>query len=133
MATFKSTDPQPGDEMPDGIIYAGISPDTMKPMYVLPGDAPRLMTFNEAAEYAVKLHAHGRRDWRMPTAAELNLLFSNRLMIGGFNLTGVFPRGWYWTATATEGNSWCARSQRFSDGCPDESGKVRSMAVRCVR
>ena len=32
--------PQIGDEMPDGTVYAGLSPDTNKPMYTTPADAP---------------------------------------------------------------------------------------------
>jgi hypothetical protein len=131
MATGKPKDRQPGHKMPDGSIYAGISPDTTKPLCVLPADAPTLMTFKEAAGYAAKLAAHGHRDWRLPTDAELNLLFSNRATIGGFNLTGVRPGGWYWSAT--KGTSWLAGTQRFSDGCRDESGKLRPMSVRCVR
>src|SRR5437764_12648503 len=30
---------KPGDRMDDGTIYAGISPDTHKPMYTTPADA----------------------------------------------------------------------------------------------
>jgi hypothetical protein len=40
-----------GDKMADGTIYAGISPDTNKPMYAAPADAPMSMDFNAAAKY----------------------------------------------------------------------------------
>src|SRR5947209_3721578 len=39
---------KPGERMPDGTIYAGISPDSQKPMYTTPEDAPLTYTFNEA-------------------------------------------------------------------------------------
>src|SRR4051794_158598 len=45
-------EPEPGDKMPDGTIYAGISPDTGKPMFAASADAKLTMTFNEAKEYA---------------------------------------------------------------------------------
>jgi len=61
------------DKMPDGTIYAGLSPDTGKKMYAMPADAPLTMSFNEAADYAAKLDAHGHRDWRVPTKAELKV------------------------------------------------------------
>ena len=67
-----------GDKMPDGTIFAGISPDTHQPMYAVPADASISMDFNEAAKYAAKLDAHGHEDWRVPTKAELDVLFQNR-------------------------------------------------------
>ena len=51
-----------GDKMPDGTIYAGISPDTNQPMYAPPTDASLTMKFNDATEYAAKLDAHGHKD-----------------------------------------------------------------------
>src|SRR5947208_2132008 len=51
--------PQPGDRMPDGTIYAGMSPDTGKAMYTTPADASLTYAFTEAQKYAAKLDAHG--------------------------------------------------------------------------
>src|SRR5262249_38985807 len=56
-----------GDVMEDGTKYAGISPDTGKPMFVTPSDAPLTMKWKEAMDYAAKLDAHGRKDWRLPS------------------------------------------------------------------
>src|SRR5947207_14645373 len=36
---------KPGDRMPDGTVYAGISPDTHKPIYATPKDASLTFTF----------------------------------------------------------------------------------------
>jgi len=124
-------EPKIGDRMPDGTIYAGISPDTNKPMYATPADAPLTMTFNKAKEYASQLDAHGHQDWRAPTKAELNVLFNNRAAIGGFNLTGSYPAGWYWSASQTYG--WGAWGQRFSGGSQDNGNKGNHSSVRCVR
>jgi len=124
-------EPKVGDKMPDGTVFAGISPETNKPMYTTPADTPLTMKFNEAKEYAAKLDAHGHKDWHVPTKAELNVLFNNRAAIGGFNVTGSDPAGWYWSASPDY--RWYAWGQRFSDGYQNYYGKGGHSAVRCVR
>jgi hypothetical protein len=120
-----------GYKMPDGALYAGISPDTGKKMFTMPADAPQPITFNEAADYAAKLDAHGHKDWRLPTKGELNVLFTNRAAIGGFNVSGSNPAGWYWFATP--GDKWDAWCQRFSDGYQYPIIKNDHSSVRLVR
>ena len=73
------------------------------------------MKFNEAQEYAAKLDVHGHKDWRLPSKAELNMLFDNRVAIGEFALEGSYPAGWYWSGS--EDTAWNACAQRFTDGC----------------
>ena len=117
--------------MPDGTVLAGISPDTNKPMYAMPVDASLTMKFNEARDYAARLDAHGHKDWRVPTKAELNVLFNNRAAIGGFGIGGSTPADWYWSASP-----YCklgAWGQRFSDGYQYNDYKDDPSAVRCVR
>jgi uncharacterized protein DUF1566 len=130
-ATATPKPPQIGDRMPDGTIYAGASPDTGKPMYAAPADAPLTMKWKEAMDYAAKLDAHGHQDWRLPTKGELAALFSNRAAIGGFNVTGSDPAGWYWSGT--QDDKWYAWGQRFSDGGQFNVRKVLRSSVRCVR
>jgi hypothetical protein len=123
--------PAPGDKMPDGTVFAGISPETNKPMYATPADASLTMTFNDAQKYAATLNAHGHQDWRVPTKAELNVLFNNRAAIGGFDIGGSFPAGWYWSAS--QHGVWLAWGQRFSDGCQGGNNKDFHSSLRCVR
>jgi hypothetical protein len=126
--------PAPGDKMPDGTVYAGVSPDTGKAMYTTPTDASLTMTFNGAKKYAQGLNtqkAHGHDDWHIPTKAELNVLFNNRAAIGGFNVSGSLPAGWYWSSS--QDDVWTAWEQRFSDGAQDDYGKGGHSSVRCVR
>src|SRR5262245_55261790 len=106
--------PSIGDQMPDGSIYAGISPDTGAPMFTSARDAPFTMNWHEAVSYARGLHAHSHRDWRVPTEAELNVLFNNRAAIGGFTGAKLLRPGWYWSAS--EQGYFDAKDQRFSDG-----------------
>jgi len=122
----------PGDVMPDGTIYAGISPDTNQPMYAAPEDAPVSMDFNAAAKYAKTLQVGDKKDFRVPSKAELNVLFQNRekgALKGTFNLTGAVEGGWYWSSTPSPVLD-ITHAQRFSDGCqgigdPDEPSSVR--------
>jgi hypothetical protein len=117
--------------MPDGTVFAGISPDTNKPMYATPTDASLTMKFNEAQEYAARLDAHGHKDWRVPTNAELNVLFNNRAAIGGFDMSGSVPSGWY--CSSSQSIFWDAWGQRFSDGYQSGGNKDVPSSVRPVR
>ena len=123
-----------GDEMEDGTIYAGISPDTHKPMYARPKDESGTYTFNEAAKHAKSLDAHGHRDFHVPTVGELNALWENRnkgKLKGTFDETGSDPAGWYWSSTPS--GNYGAWAQRFSDGLQNYSGRGGGSSLRLVR
>jgi hypothetical protein len=119
-----------GDEMEDGTIYAGISPDTNEPMYARPKDEPGTYTFNQAANHAQKVGD----GFRVPTINELNVLYENRnkgKLKGTFNETGSYPAGWYWSSSPyVNGNGW---AQRFSDGYQDTSLRYGGSSLRLVR
>jgi hypothetical protein len=125
--------PKYGDKMPDGSVYAGISPDSGKAMYATPYDAPLTYTFNQAQKYAARLDAHGHMDWRVPTKGELNVLFQNRAAIGGFDESGSGPAGWYWSSSQLGHYSFDARAQRFSNGYQFDFDKFGGSSLRCVR
>jgi hypothetical protein len=89
-----------GERMPDGTVYAGISPDSGKRLFAASSDAPTTMKFNSAAAYAKNLEQHGHKDWRLPTRNELRTLFDNRAAIGGFaSAPGSGDAHWYWSST----------------------------------
>ena len=137
---------QIGDKMEDGSIFAGVSPDTGKQMFVMPQDG-LVTSFNGAAKYAKNLNAKkilGHDDWRVPTKAELNVLFQNKdkgALKGTFNLTGSLTAGWYWSSTPY--GDYGAWQQRFGDGgqggyCRNDGGQGNydrdgDASVRCVR
>ena len=132
MAGGRAIEIQIGEVMPDGTVYAGISPDTGKPMFTTAADAPLTYTFNQAQKYAKKHNAHGHKDWRVPTKGELNVLFSNRVAIGRFDESGSLPGGWYWSSSQYDYNT--AWSQLFSDGNQFYLNlKDGASSVRCVR
>lgn len=120
-----------GSEMPDGSLYAGISPTTGQPFYTTSAGAPEPMKWAQAQYYASHLDLHGHRDWRVPTTGELNQLYKNRNSIGGFNKTGDYPEGWYWSSSA--GGPLHAQVQRFNDGEQIYDFKDDPASLRCVR
>jgi hypothetical protein len=124
--------PAIGEVMPDGTIYAGISPESGQAMFTTAADAPATFNFFEAQEYAAKLNARGHLDWRVPTTGELNVLYHNRAFIGGFEESGSDPGGWYWSSSQYDYNT--AWAQLFRDGhqfCLNL--KDTDSSVRCVR
>jgi hypothetical protein len=123
---------QIGDRMEDGTIYAGISPDTGRPLYTTPADAPLTTYWQQAMESASKSDVHGRHDWRVPTKAELSVLYNNRAAIGGFNLSGSYPDGWYWTSEETGLHDvWIQQFSNGRKGCQD--GSMNNASLRLVR
>ena len=120
-----------GDRMPDGTIYAGLSPETGKGMYTTRHDAKLTHSFNQAKDYAAGLDAHGHTDWRVPTKGELNVLYNNRAAIGGFNVTGLDSAGWYWSSS--ENGAFTVEVQRFSDGDQYFCANPNRLSLRCVR
>lgn len=86
---------------------------------------------HRAAQHCADLVAHGQSDWYLPARDELNVLWVNRAAIGGFNLSGSMPAGWYWSSS--EDNNVSARFQRFSDGNQNILSKTNGLSVRCVR
>lgn len=87
---------------------------------------------NKAADYSdvLSLTNGGTiyNDWFLPSRDELNEMYTNIRAIGGFDLSG----GSYWSST--QGNSYLAYRQRFSDGFQNTNQKdYWTFRVRSVR
>ena len=82
----------------------------------------------QAAAYCDGLTAHGKSDWYLPARNELNILYTNRTAIGGFDVAGG---QWYWSSS--ESVNFYAWIQRFSDGSDHYGIKNYSYFVRCAR
>jgi formylglycine-generating enzyme required for sulfatase activity len=117
----------PGDKAADGSIYVGISPDTKKPFYAAAEDAPLSLSFNKASEYA----SRKGKEWRLPSPAELEMMFNVRAAIGNFNQTETDGYNRYWSSKNHEEYPELTHARRFTDGA---TGWVMSdSSVRCVR
>jgi hypothetical protein len=120
-----------GKRMPDGTVYAGVSPATRTPTYTTPNDAPGIYSSKKGVEYCTVVDAGGHKDWRVPTKGELNMLYNNRAAIGGFNEAGLVPSGWY--LSSSQGDADHAWAQRFSNGRQVEDYLNIHSSLRCVR
>lgn len=136
--------PEAGDAMPDGTVYAGVEPETGKRIFAAPADASFQMMFNEAAQYARTACAEkylGHDDWRVPSRAELNVLFENRqkgALAGTFQEAGVFHADYdagrsafYWSSESYRGKA--GYGQWFDDGTPNYIDDDIGKSVRLVR
>jgi len=133
-ATTKNAEPLPGDKMEDGTIFAGVSPDTGEYLFAMWKDAPRPLEWDLAKNHVEHLNINGHEDWRLPTKAELNVLFNNRANIGNFNESDDNFAGWYWSSEKHPNPSFGAWAQGFSDGAIVGDKRKRIVAsVRPVR
>jgi hypothetical protein len=125
-----------GDVMPDGTIYAGLSPDTGEALYATPQDAPLRMKWEKAVKYAADLDAYGHKDWRLPTLRELKALYDSRHKGA---LKGIFNdntgSSWYWSCRRGHpDDSSNVYYVHFSDGGDAWTGKGNyELSVRPVR
>jgi len=125
-----------GSRMPDGTVYAGISPDFNKPLFVLPSDAPLNMTWQQAASYAAGLEGadHAKATFRLPTDRELGLIFRNKAAIGGFHETNdMTPDAVYWSSDYAASDSDSLRVHHFGEGQIFTAEKTEQHRVRLVR
>ena len=84
-----------------------------------------------AARHCNDLNVHGKDDWYLPAQDELEVLYQNRVAIGGFDLTGSLPNGRYWSSSEVSHSN--AKSQRLSSGTKFDNNKNNAWSVRCVR
>ena len=136
MSSNKTRTLEIGDRMADGTIFAGISPDSGRNMFVTPKDASGVLKWKAAMKYAADLDANGHKDWRLPTNAELDALCLNRdrgALKGTFDTSGSYPSGWYWSATEDAGNPDYVWMERFSGGNRFWQRKEGVASVRPVR
>ena len=80
---------------------------------------------NTAAKIADAYALNGYTDWYLPSKDELNLLYQQKTVVGGFAGSD------YWSST--EGNSSYAWLQGFNNGYQNGYSKNYSLPVRAVR
>ena len=86
---------------------------------------------HQAAIYCQDLELHGKTDWYLPAKDELNVLYTNRVAIGGFDLGGSYPSGYYWSSSEYSYGAW---DQRFFGGAQNYGHALfGGQSVRCAR
>jgi hypothetical protein len=133
-----------GQKMKDGTIFAGISPDNGRQMFVTRRDlrsltCKSLVKFDDLKALTAKFNRSAKKncghdDWRVPSTAELDVLYENcekGFLRKSFNRLGGALDGWYWSSRPDgEHGAW---SKRFSDGQWRNAHKGIEAAVRLVR
>lgn len=76
-------------------------------------------------EYSVTVSGVTYGDWYLPSKYELNLLYLQKAVVGGFAV------GYYWSSS--ENNNFVAWTQNFFSGNQDGFAKLNTFYVRAVR
>ncbi len=80
-AAEKEANPEIGDQMQDGSVYAGLTADGKRQIFAMPEDFDMTLTFNEAAKQVAKLNAGQaltHDDWEIPKLEYLQALRDNQ-------------------------------------------------------
>jgi hypothetical protein len=89
-----------------------------------------IVTEQGVGSYAAKLCddlvLNGYSDWYLPSSEELNKLFDNQSLIGGFTATN-----YYWSSSEYDTNS--AWAQQFNSSSSGTHTKLNNYSVRAVR
>jgi Protein of unknown function (DUF1566) len=125
----KSTTHYIGESYGGGIVFY-ITPDALHGLVVETKDLNFVSWYNaQDVISTVENHSTAGKnftDWRLPTKYELNLLFGQRIVVGGFNAGGP-----WWSSTEVDGgNAWV---QTFPQGTVYSYGKGTAIGVRAVR
>lgn len=124
-------DPSAGQVEADGSIKAGIIPQTGRVLYTTKEDA-EAATWEQAGAYCQTLNAHRHKDWRLPNADEIGILYNNQKAIGGFRVAANGHPAWYWTLEEGRPEGF-ARIIDFGRGMSYVTYKDENHSVRCVR
>jgi hypothetical protein len=82
-----------------------------------------------AAFLCYNLSINGYSDWYLPSHSELDWLYQNRIVIGGFNTNTT--GSWYWSSTEFDANN--AEFINFNNGFDGNYYKNISLNVRPIR
>jgi len=130
-----SCDEGNGGKIPSGGLKIGQSYQGGKVLYVddtgkhgliaAPSDEMGLYTWDEAIAVCKEKVLKGYDDWYLPSKGELQELYLNRNIIGGFTT------GFYWSSSEVDTKyAWC---QYFSSGVQYGSNRGYTYGVRAVR
>jgi hypothetical protein len=120
-----------GDVYGGGVVFY-VTSDSLHGLIAETRDQTFSSTFYDAENYISDFSFHsniGRlyTDWRLPTKHELNLLYRQKTIVGGFPVTSSF----YWSSTI--GGNSTAWYQDFRNGAQGVMTQGQANAVRAVR
>ncbi len=124
----------PANQSSAVVLVSGFIPNFQKADGINAGrsNTIRLCAKNEAFSnnFAPQLCVHYQGgnfgDWYLPSKYELNLLYLQKTIVGGFTNSG------YWSSTTGFGDGACW-TQNFSNGSQTTQQPSTTLAVRCIR
>ncbi len=140
-AAEKEANPEIGDQMKDGSVYAGLTEDGTQKIFAMPTDLDVAMTFNDAAKRITELNADnalGHDDWQIPSLKNLEVLYENKKegsLKDTFNTDYDSEHPNYYCSSTTGGHdSSIMFYARFNNGYEDWGGKdANQYSCRPVR
>lgn len=115
---------QIGDEYGGGVIFF-LNENHQHGLVASKHDLSGEADWDEAIGFCLQYTGGGFTDWRLPTDIELNLLYQQKELVGGF------VRFSYWSASEYAGHF--AFFQNFHTGEQDNDFKDNTCYVRAVR
>ncbi len=124
-AAEKEANPEIGDQMQDGSVYAGLTADGTQKIFAMPTDLDVIMIFNYAAKRVTELNAGkalDHDDWQIPDLKTLRVMQKNQ---NKGKLQGTFKPAessvpgypdWYWSSTESPYDLSVQSSIGFSNG-----------------
>jgi hypothetical protein len=104
------------------VIYVD---DTDHGLVVAPHDLPKLYRFPAAKEACKALVLNGYSDWFLPDQSQLEMLYQQKAVIGGFT------DDWYWSSTTDLGSF--SMVINFEDGYITKDDWISKRKVRPIR
>lgn len=132
--------PDPGQVMKDGTVFAGIELVTGRKIFAAPQDESIRLDFNEAVQRAGEANAQkylGHDDWEIPSSSVLKVLYKNcqkGALAGTFETSLAAPSGrtaFYWSSDVSTGVA--APGVWFDDGTTGFDAENIENSVRLVR
>ena len=121
-STYNQQSYKIGDKFADGSVVFYVDASGEHGLVARPTDSSNAATWEDAVKLVTTLGA----DWRLPTKQELNSLYGQKAVVGGF------ANGFYWSST--EANSYGAWCQDFRNGNQDyHPKKLLTLPVRAIR
>lgn len=126
-----------GDELPDGWVVVGVSPDTKSVFSIEPyyNVSPDLQTWHTGENHAANLRNGGHNNARLPTQGELSHIYQN-VVKPDRNHNARLSAGDYWScAHRNTGHALLAqRVDLFRKAWQTEADcNAKNARIRCVR
>jgi len=122
---------RPGEVMPDGSIYAGISPTVHRPFFIAACSPTGLLDWDNANEHAKNKNAHGHNDWELPSIEELKDISCRSFAKLAFGKSNKSTGALFWSSEKSPLSG--AKHLNMRNKKERMSNRSNKLSVLCVR